>query len=411
MSKKRIAVFTSARSDYGLLRIFIKELQHEAEVFLLATGAHFSTSKGNTFQEIHNDGIVADDHIIKICSFLDADSGQALGKSIGLAQISFAQIFEDHPMDALVMLGDRFELFGASIPAMLHSIPIFHISGGEITDGVVDDSIRHAHTKLSHLHFVAAREYAENVSRMGEEDWRICISGECGLDEIYHVPLQTDEQIRELFGIDLSKKTLLITFHPSSLDFSGPVEDQINPLLAALGHFPDVQKVFTAPGYEKGSDSFVNRIHQFLLSDRNGLFEKNLGRTSYLTILKKCQAVVGNSSSGIVEAPSLGVSTINIGNRQNNRVHARSVTTIPNAPHQIRSALDEVLKRATKKSQKEGNKDIQNPYDPYHDGKNSKRIVYGILKALADVPKTRLLQKKFLPDVQSSEWDTLLKGF
>lgn len=404
--KRRIGVFTSARSDYGLLRYFLKEAKGEFDVELLATGAHFCASKGNSIREILQDGILKENKVIRILSFLDSETSQGFGKSVGLAQISFSQIFEDRSYDAIVILGDRFELFGISVPALVHGIPLVHISGGEVTEGVTDDSIRHAHTKLSHIHCVATEEFAENISKMGEEDWRIVITGECGLDELYHFPPASAEAIKADFGIDLNRKIFLITFHPTNLDFDFPLEKQIEPLLDALTGYHDVQKVFTAPGFEKGGAEFVEKIHRFLVKDRNGVFEKNLGRTNYLTIMKHCKAVIGNSSSGIVEAPTFGIPTIDIGGRQANRLASRTVFHVDNSAEKIKTALEKALKKETEPNFKE----LHNPYDPYRDGKNSQRIVYAIKKAL-EIPREKLLKKKFLNDLNPVNWNTLIKGF
>lgn len=403
----KIAVFTSARSDYGLLRGLIRELKKWSEVDLLISGAHFCQNKGNTLNEILSDRLVDLKNMIKVPAFLDAESPGSLGKAVGLAQISFSQIFEDRTWEGILFLGDRFELFGVSVPAMLAGIPLFHISGGEVTEGVIDDSVRHAHTKLANLHFVATEPYAANVSSMGEEDWRIVISGECGLDEMHGFKPASNQEILEGFGIDVAKPVVLISFHPETQAGAVSPENQVDSLLQALGHLSAEQLVFSSPGFEKGAGLVTERLMAFCRQKPNRFFAQNFGRTRYLSILRQAQVLVGNSSSGLVEAPSFGIPSVNIGERQKNRILAPSVLSAPFEPTEILKAIGDALKPEFRTMASKA----LNPYDPYRDGRNSERIAFAIKKALTEIPRDKLLRKRFVTSISRGEWNTLLLGF
>lgn len=405
---KKIAIYTSARSDYGLLRNFISQSADVFSVDILVAGTHHSQSKGMTRHEIEADwGNDARIRMIPVEFMLEDCSAQAQAKSLALAQASLAQWFATQSYDALVILGDRWELFGVSLPAMLYGIPIAHISGGEITEGVIDDSIRHAHTKLAHLHFAANERYAENISRMGEEDWRITVSGECGLDSIYRQDLATPQEIKERFGLSLEQKFILVTYHPATLDSSVPVATQIDSLLQALGHFSEYQIVFTSPGAENGSDQVTERIKRFEADRPNALFVDNFGSRNYLAVLQNTSAVLGNSSSGLVEAASFGVPAVNVGDRQKNRMAADSVIHVSYDPFAIKEALERALSPAFRQF----SCSCINPYDPFKDGRNSERIVCALQNAMITRSKHELLAKKFNLEVNKNEWNTLIRDF
>ena len=403
---KKIAVFTSTRADYGPLKPVIIKLNKYFDVDLIVSGGHFLESRGYSYDEIIEDNLVKEENIVRTEFFLDGCSSQALSKSIGVAQISFAQVLEERKYKGIVISGDRYDLFGISVPAMLYGIPLFHISGGEITEGVIDENVRHAHTKLSQVHLVANNLFARNISSMGEEDWRICIVGECGLDDIYNFSRVNNEEIKNKFNIDLNKNTFLITFHPSTFEYKFSIEDQINSLLKALKQYEDYQKVFTAPGVEKGSETITEKIKNFVIKDNNSIFIESLGRKNYLNVLKRSKIVIGNSSSGIVEAPSLGIPTINIGNRQKNRISANSIINCSYSSREIKEAI----KKALSNTFQTFCRTVENPYDPYKDGRNSERIIYAIKKAL-EISKEKLMIKKFDTKINKSKWNYLLGDF
>lgn len=403
---KKIAVLTSSRADYGLLKPVIIKLNKYFDVDLLVSGGHFLESKGYSYNEIIEDNLVKEENIIRTEFFLGRCSSQALSKSIGVAQISFAQVLEERKYKGIVILGDRYDLFGISIPAMLYGIPLFHVSGGEITEGVIDENVRHAHTKLSHVHLVANDIFAKNVSLMGEEDWRICIVGECGLDDIYNFPQVNNEELKNKFNIDLNKNIFLITLHPSSLEYKFSIEEQINSLFKVLKEYKDYQKIFTASGVEKGAAKITKKIKDFVIKDNNSIFIESLGRKNYLNILKRSKLVIGNSSSGIVEAPSLGIPTINIGNRQKNRISTSSIINCYYSSREIKEAIEKALSNTFQTFCRT----VDNPYDPYKDGRNSERIIYAIKKAL-EIPKEKLMIKKFDTKIKKSKWNYLLENF
>jgi len=402
----KIAVFTSTRADYGLLKPVIIKLNEYFDVDLIVSGGHFLESKGYSYNEIIEDNLVKEENIVRVEFFLNGCSSQALSKSIGVAQISFAQVLEKRKYKGIVILGDRYELFGISVPAILYGIPLFHISGGEITEGVIDENVRHAHTKLSQVHLVANNIFANNVSLMGEEDWRICIVGECGLDDIYNFSRLNNEEIKNKFNIDLNKNIFLITFHPSTFEYKFSIEEQINSLLKALKEYKDYQKIFTAPGVEKNSAIITEKIRDFVAKNNNSIFIESLGRRNYLNVLKRSKIVIGNSSSGIVEAPSLGIPTINIGNRQKNRISAESVINCSYPSREIKKAIEKALNSTFQIFCRT----VDNPYDPYKDGRNSERIVCAIKKAL-EIPKEKLMIKKFNTKINKSKWNYLLGDF
>lgn len=406
--KRKIAVYTSARSDYGLLRNFIRLAADVFSVDLLVAGAHHSPGKGMTRHEIEADW--QDDSRIRMIPvefLLEGTSSQAQAKSLAAAHAGLAQWFALQPYDAIVFLGDRWELFGVSLPAMLYGIPLAHISGGEVTEGVIDDCVRHAHTKLAHLHFAANDRYAENISRMGEEDWRICVSGECGLDSIYHQDIASHQEIESRFGLSLARPPILVTYHPATLDLDVPVDLQIGSLLTALADFPDVPVVFTGPGAERGSEEVRARIVQFVEGRANCKFVDHFGSRNYLAVLQGCAAIVGNSSSGIVEAASFKVPAVNIGNRQKNRVAAESVIHADYDSQAIRDAV----RRALSLEFRQFSGSCMNPYDPFRDGRNSERIVHALQAALNSRTRNELLAKKFDQTVRKDEWNVLLEDF
>lgn len=404
---KRILFITTARSDYGPLRPVIFEALNYFNVDLLVGGAHFSLSRGMTINEIIRDSSASDIHLVPLEFMLDGDSPVARAKSVAIGQAGIAQVLSQNNYNAIIIIGDRWELFCASVPALLFGVPVFHISGGEVTEGVIDDSIRHAHTKLAHIHFVANSAYAANVSRMGEEDWRIVISGECGLDSIYNDDIATPSQILQNFSIDLTLPTILVTYHPETLDFDRSVNVQIEEVLDALIKFPDYQIIATMPGMEDGSLHIIDRLKEFANMSPNIKLVNHFGSNNYLGVLKHSKIVVGNSSSGLLEAPSFGVPTVNIGDRQKSRLAASSVIHVSCDSVSIEAGIRKGL---GSRHQVES-KNCINPYDPYRDGRNAKRIVHGIQSALGTKSRSELLHKKFQINMDKTQWNQLLEGW
>ena len=403
----RIAVYSSARSDFGLLRPFLMQASRFSDVHVIAGGAHFSASKGLTIHEIEEFAKTNAIQVIPAEFLVEGSRPEAQAKSIAIGQATMTQIFSVNHYDALVLLGDRWELFAASIPALVQGIPIAHISGGEITEGVIDDSVRHAHSKMAHLHFVASEAFADNLSRMGEEDWRITISGECGLDSIHNGEFASRDEVRERFGIDLDHPTLLITYHPATLEHALPFDQQAAGLIEALQTVDDLTIVITAPGMEQGSDIIQSQLKAFASTRPNVHFVPHLGSRCYLAVLRFAQAVVGNSSSGLVEAASFGVPAVDIGSRQAGRLAAPSVLRAGYDADSILTALQTALSPSFQAH----SKSVSNPYDPYKDGRNSERIAHGLAYALRHIPRDRLCAKKFAMAPSRTERNALLKDF
>lgn len=402
----KIAVLTTARSDFGPLKRLILHASTRFQVDLLVAGSHFLTSRGETKKEIEQEFIKSKN--INIVSFdvMGPEDGVVNQVStVAKTQLMASRWFESHRYELLVFLGDRWELWGVTLAAFLHGIPLAHISGGEVTEGVIDDSVRHSHTKLAVLHFAATKEYARNISLMGEEDWRISVVGECGLDLIHDSEMATSDEVKNKFNVDLQLPTLLVTFHPSTLDFKTPVVDQIHQLLVGLESFTNYQIVFTAPGVEQGSETVLVAIRNFVANHKNAILVDHFGSRNYLAVMKNAKAVIGNSSSGLVEASSFCVPAINIGERQKNRLASDSVQHVDYNSTSIQRAIQQAL---TEDYQAYA-KGCMNPYDPFRDGKNSLRIIQAIERALSEVPREQLRIKKFDNQVHSDHWNNLIK--
>ena len=405
--KSRIAIFTSARSDFGPLRPLMEIASQRFQVTILIGGAHFLASRGNTSQEVYADAARWGTNVVPVEFMLEGASPANQVRSIAVGQIAISQWLAGNACNAMVILGDRWELFAASLPAFLYGIPLIHISGGEVTEGVIDDCVRHAHSKLSHLHFVANDFYADNLSRMGEEDWRITLAGECGIDSIHHQDLATVEEVKAQFGIDLSAKPILVTFHPSTLDSVGHPIEQFEQLLTALDRIPSVPVVLTAPGVELGAAALLERLINFVKHRNGAHFIPHLGSRAYLTVLKNASLVLGNSSSGLVEAASFGVPAVNVGDRQKNRLAAESVLHVPAEAQAISDAMTKALDPIFQTF----SRTCANPYDPYRDGRNSERIAHVIDRALLSVSHDRILLKRFDPVLRPEKRNAFLKDF
>lgn len=404
-NKFKIAILTTARSDFGALKRVIRHACTCFDVDLLVAGSHFLVSRGETIKEIEKEFVDAKNpHIVCFNAMDSTDTAVNQVETVAKTLPMASNWFRANHCDLLLFLGDRWELWGVTLAAFLHGIPLAHISGGEVTEGVIDDSVRHTHTKLSALHFAATSEYARNISLMGEEDWRISVVGECGLDLIHDSEIGTPDELENSFGIDLEKPTLLVTFHPSTLDLKTPVKEQIGALLDGLEAFATHLIIFTAPGVEQGSDIVLTAIHKFVDSHSNSVLVNHFGSRNYLAVMSKVRAVIGNSSSGLVEASSFGIPAVNVGQRQKHRLAADSVLHANYDAKEIRDAIAKVLTH----EYQEYAKHCPNPYDPFQDGKNSLRIIKAINQALTNIPREKLLMKKFENMIQMDQWGKLL---
>lgn len=401
----KIAICTFARSEYGLLKRVISHAADHFDTWLIAGAGHLSEKAGYSIQDIYDDAIVPAGKVIVADFVPDLTSGSAIATSVGKGVASVASLLEQYAFDAVVIMGDRYELFTATLPALLAHIPVVHISGGEITEGAIDDSIRHSTTKLSHLHLVANNDCALNVSRMGEEDWRIVITGEPGTDNIHRHDIASDRDIAAVTGLDPYSPTLLVTLHPSTLEVGLSVREQYTPLIEALHSLESYQIVITAPGAEEGAPEIIAACEEFAAKHVNASYIPHLGSRLWLAVMRKATAVVGNSSSGIVEAPSLGVATVNIGNRQKNRMASDSVI---NCGYDKNEILNAVAKASTPEHRNICLNTV-NPYDPYRDGKNSLRAVKAILNFMNENDLQKRLVKRFDTETKPDQWNTMLK--
>jgi len=395
-NKKNIFIFTSTRADYGLQRWIIKEMQstNKVNTYVVVGGTHLLEEYGNTIEEILKDNIK---NIIKVTFLNTSLDASSLTSSIGNGLIQIMQIFNTYKPDFIVLLGDRYELFIMAIAALLYQVPIIHLHGGENTTGVIDEQVRHAITKMAHIHMPSTELYAGNISKMGEEDWRIHIIGALGLENINKLELYTEEEILKLTDIDVNKNTIICTYHPVTLEGGDSVRWQIKNLFEALSKF-DFQIVFTRPNAEVGSDEIVNMIKKFVDDNPKAYFFDSLGSKLYLSFLKYAKAVVGNSSSGIIEAPSFSIPTVNIGNRQEGRLQPESVIQTGYSVNEIYKRIEKVLYDTEFLTK------IKTIKNPYGDGNASKYVIKAMKKVLK-MPKEKLLKKRLDFEVKKNEWN------
>ena len=347
---RKICVVTGSRAEYGLLQWIMRHLHDNPTVQLqvIATGMHLSPEYGNTWQAIAADGFTIDR---KVEILLSSDTSQAIAKSTGIGLMGIADALHELAPDLVLVLGDRFEILAAATAAALMRIPVAHIHGGEATEGAVDDSLRHAITTLSHLHFTSAEPYRQRVIQMGEQPDQVFCFGAPGIDSIISLELLSREQLEKSIEFTLGERFLLITFHPVTLG-TAPSSGELAELLAALSELPeDIRFLITMPNADAGGRALSEQIREFTdcHADRAIAFT-SLGQLRYLSAMKHCLAVVGNSSSGIIEAPSFGVGIVNIGNRQKGRVQADSVINCEPEQSQIVAALNRAFTQDYQKS-------------------------------------------------------------
>jgi len=340
-SPRKICVVTGSRAEYGLLYWLMKEILADADLCLqvAATGMHLSPEFGLTYRQIEEDGFVID---AKVEMLLSSDAPAGIAKSIGLGTIGFADALGRLEPDLMVVLGDRFEILAAVQAAMVMGVPIAHIHGGEITEGAVDESIRHGITKLAQWHFVAAEPYRKRVVQMGEDPARVFNFGAPGLDALTRTDWLARAELEAELGLCLGSPLFLVTYHPVTLAHESP-EIPMEELLAALEQFPEAAIVFTYPNADAGGRCLIECIDRFVAQNPNRAKAfVSLGQRRYLSLMREADVVVGNSSSGLIEAPVLKKATVNIGDRQKGRLKASSVIDAA----ERRDAIAEALRRA-----------------------------------------------------------------
>lgn len=381
--KRKIAILTGTRAEFGLLFWLIKAVHddEDLQLQLIVTGMHLSPEFGLTYQEIEKAGIPIEDTIEIL---LSSDSEIGISKSMGLGMISFSETYARLKPDILVILGDRFEAFSAAAAAMIAKIPIAHIHGGEATEGLIDEPIRHSITKMAHLHFTATETYRHRVIQLGEQPDRVFNTGTPGLDNIDKLDLLSKEEFEKSINFEISYPTFLVTFHPVTLD-NNSSENQFKALLKAFDKYPEATIIFTKPNADTNGRVVIQLIDQFTKSnEKRTVAFTSLGQLRYLSALSHVDIVIGNSSSGLIEAPSFKVPTVNIGDRQKGRIKADSVISCAPATESITDAIEKSLSKTFQENLKE----VKNPYGK--GGASDK-----ILKILKQTPLDNIVKKSF----------------
>lgn len=355
--KRKICVITATRAEYGLLSSLMKQISEDKnlELQIIATGMHLAPEFGSTYKEIEKDGFVIDKKIPTLS--LD-DSSVAISKSMALTQAGFAEAFEELQPDIIVILGDRYEMFAVAATAMIARIPIAHLHGGEATEGLIDESIRHAITKMSHLHFAATKEYQKRIIQLGEQPERVFDVGALGVENIKNLKLLDKSEFEKSINFKLNKKNLLVTFHPVTLE-KNSAQAQFAQLLAAFDELTDTNLILTLPNSDHDGRVIIKMINDYVAKNKNAIAFDSLGKLRYLSAISHVDVVVGNSSSGIIEVPSFQKPTINIGDRQRGRVGADSIINCEPQKEEILSAI----KLAYSHNFQESLKSVKNPYD------------------------------------------------
>lgn len=367
MSKKKvIAFFSTTRAESGAFAPLLRELKEnnliDYKYFL--GGTHLAPEYGNTINEIKSDEIKIDGTFDYL---LNEDSGQSMTQSCGIAMFKLAQIFEGHHFDYICLAGDRFELVSIALTAILYNKPIIHLYGGERTEGVIDEQIRHMLTKCSHLHFTACDEYAENIIKMGEPRNRVHSVGELVIDQMAQVKKLSKKEIFTELNLDENLKTIILTYHPVTLDTHDLYLEQVKNIFQTLDKF-NFQVLITAPNCEVNREQITEYIQNIVKTKKNFYFIHSLGSTRYYSLLPHCYAVMGNSSSGIIEVPYFKIPSINIGVRQKGRIIHPSVINADNDIVSISKALQLI-------ENKEFQDEIKNMKFKLGDGSASKKIV------------------------------------
>jgi GDP/UDP-N,N'-diacetylbacillosamine 2-epimerase (hydrolysing) len=368
---KKVCIITGTRAEYGLLNILMDRITKDVcfELQILVTGMHLSPEFGLTYKEIENDGFNINR---KVEMLLSADSPSAILKSTGLGLIGFADVFEDLKPDIIILVGDRFEMLAAAFAACVLNVPIAHLHGGETTEGAFDESIRHSITKMSWWHFVATDEYKKRVIQLGEDPKRVFMVGGLGVDSIVNTKLLDKTALEKSIGLKFEKKNLLITFHPVTLE-NESTKTQFYELLYCLENMKDINLIFTRPNSDTDGRIINQMIDSFISNySSNSVAYISMGHLNYLSTLQYVDAVIGNSSSGLSEAPTFKIGTINIGDRQKGRIRPASVIDCEPDRQSISNALKKLYS-------KEFQAIIKNVKNPYGEGGASEKI-FNILK-------------------------------
>ncbi len=367
----RLGVVTTSRADYGIYQAVLQALEERVELKLFVGGSHLVERFGYTIDEIHHP--IAE----KVDMLLASDSPAAMARGLGMGVLGFTTALERTPVDLLMVLGDRFEMLAAGLAALPLGIPLVHLHGGEATFGALDDSFRHALTKLSHLHFASTEAYAARIRQLGEEGWRVHVSGAPGLDGLLGTTPIPKQEFADRFGVDLTRPTLLATYHPATLG-----EDHLDALLGVLEGRSE-QVLWTAPNADAGGQDVRRRLEEHVHRRPGTWLVPSLGLRAYATALREARAMVGNSSSGIIEAPSFELPVVNLGSRQEGRIRAANVVDC--GPEEVGQALQRALAPEFRES-------LRGLANPYGDGRAAERIRDVLLGVdLAALPRKRFI--------------------
>lgn len=378
---RKICVVTGSRAEYGILRGLMLAIKNDPELTLqiIATNQHLSKLQGETYQEIERDGF-AIDYKVYMADDWAPDNANTTAKAISRGVSGFADAFDALQPDLLLILGDRYEMLALASTALVYKIPIAHLHGGEITEGAFDDAIRHAITKMSHLHFTSTEAYRRRVIQLGEQPERVFNVGALGVENVMKTNFMSKDEIEQSLGFQMTDKCFLCTYHPVTLSNMSS-EEQVLNLLRALDDYKDFHIIFTYSNSDTNSQIIIKRIQEYV--DKNQgrcMFIPSLGQRRYFSALKYMKAVLGNSSSGIIEVPSFGIPTLDIGDRQKGRIAADSVIHCGYSTEEIRDGLKEVVAYQSKI--------IDNPY-------YKKGTCDAILNIIKTFPLENLVQKHF----------------
>ena len=379
--KRKICVVTGSRAEYGILRSLMSAIKNDPALTLqvIATNQHLSKLQGETYKEIERDGFTID-YKVYMADDDAPDNANTTTKAISRGVSGFADAFDALKPDMLLILGDRYEMLAVASTALIYKIPIAHLHGGEITEGAFDDAIRHAITKMSHLHFTSTEVYRQRVIQLGEQPDRVFNVGALGVENVMKTDFMSKEEIEQSLGFQISDKCFLCTYHPVTLsDMSS--EEQVMNLLHALDHYKDYHIIFTYSNSDTNSQIIIKRIQEYV--DRNQgrcMFIPSLGQRRYFSVLRYMAAVIGNSSSGIIEVPSCCIPTLDIGDRQKGRIAAESVIHCGHSIEEIGEGLRKVIAYSSS--------EINNPY--YQKG-----TCEAILNVIKTYPINNIIQKHF----------------
>ena len=379
---KKVCVITGTRAEYGLLKNLVKQFESSKmiDLQLVVTGMHLSPEFGMTLWEIEQDGFFPDR---KIEILLSSDSPSSITKSIGVGMLGFADAFKELEPDLIILLGDRFEIFAAAAAAMIARIPVGHIHGGEATEGLIDEAIRHSITKMSLLHFVATPEYRKRVEQLGECPQRVYLVGGLGVDALMNTEMKNKTQLERELSLTFGPKNLLVAFHPVTLEENTSAL-QMQELLDALEKLKDTSLIFTMPNADTEGRAIKAKIDSFCENKPHAYQFDSLGQTNFYSCLAQVDGLIGNSSSGVLEAPSFQIGTVNIGDRQKGRVFAESIIQCNPNKTDIIIAIERLYSSNFQKM-------IKNVKNPYGKGGASSKI----LKIIENINLDGVLKKQF----------------